>query len=106
MQRRDRIRFPPHRPGAGLLAALATAVLAACGSAAHAGETSAPVAVGAAGPSHFPSAAPGSGRLVDVSAGGGYEVYLPPGYTGAARKGARFPVLYLLHGDGNGPRHT
>jgi enterochelin esterase-like enzyme len=81
-------------------------VLAACGSAAHAGETSAPVTAGASGPSHFSSAASGSGRLVDVSAGGGYEVYLPPGYSAAARKGTRFPVLYLLHGDGNGPRHS
>jgi enterochelin esterase-like enzyme len=27
-----------------------------------------------------------------------YLVYLPPGYAAAAARGARFPVLYLLHG--------
>lgn len=27
-----------------------------------------------------------------------YDIYLPPGYAAAARKGQRFRVLYLLHG--------
>ncbi len=35
-----------------------------------------------------------------------YLVYLPPGYERAARLGHRFPVLYLLHGDGIAARHT
>lgn len=35
-----------------------------------------------------------------------YLVHLPPGYTAAARRGVRFPVVYLLHGDGIGVRHT
>jgi enterochelin esterase-like enzyme len=30
-----------------------------------------------------------------------YLVYLPPGYESMARSGARFPVLYVLHGDGD-----
>ena len=34
-----------------------------------------------------------------------YLIYLPPGYTKAAQNGARFPVLYLLHGDGRHQRH-
>lgn len=32
-----------------------------------------------------------------------YAVYLPPGYAAAAARGARFPVLYLLHGSPGGP---
>lgn len=35
-----------------------------------------------------------------------YLIHLPPGYSAAVRKGIRFPVLYLLHGDGVGNRHT
>jgi enterochelin esterase-like enzyme len=31
-----------------------------------------------------------------------YEVYLPPGYSQQAAAGARFPVLYLLHGSPGG----
>jgi S-formylglutathione hydrolase FrmB len=34
-----------------------------------------------------------------------YLIYLPRGYAAAARRGARFPVLYLLHGDGRHDRH-
>jgi len=34
-----------------------------------------------------------------------YLIHLPPGYTASARRGTRFPVLYLLHGDGIGIRH-
>jgi S-formylglutathione hydrolase FrmB len=30
-----------------------------------------------------------------------YSVYLPPGYDDAARRGRRFPTLYLLHGRGD-----
>lgn len=30
-----------------------------------------------------------------------YLVYLPPGYQSMAGSGIRFPVLYMLHGDGN-----
>jgi enterochelin esterase-like enzyme len=30
-----------------------------------------------------------------------YLVFLPPGYQSMAASGARFPVLYMLHGDGN-----
>jgi S-formylglutathione hydrolase FrmB len=30
-----------------------------------------------------------------------YLIYLPPGYQSAASSGTRFPVLYVLHGDGN-----
>jgi enterochelin esterase-like enzyme len=33
-----------------------------------------------------------------------YEVYLPPGYAAAAARGARFPVLYLLHGSPGSPK--
>jgi enterochelin esterase-like enzyme len=32
-----------------------------------------------------------------------YDVYLPPGYAAAAAHGARFPVLYLLHGSPGRP---
>jgi enterochelin esterase-like enzyme len=32
-----------------------------------------------------------------------YEIYLPPGYSAAAARGARFPVLYLLHGSPGRP---
>ena len=32
-----------------------------------------------------------------------YEVYLPPGYARLAARGARFPVVYLLHGSPGGP---
>lgn len=32
----------------------------------------------------------------------GYLVYLPPGYAATARAAARFPVVYLLHGDVSG----
>jgi enterochelin esterase-like enzyme len=32
-----------------------------------------------------------------------YRAYLPPGYAAAARHGARFPVLYLLHGAPGAP---
>jgi enterochelin esterase-like enzyme len=34
-----------------------------------------------------------------------YLIYLPPGYATQAKAGARFPVLYLLHGDGRNERH-
>lgn len=34
-----------------------------------------------------------------------YLIYLPPGFSGLAKKGTRFPVLYLLHGDGRNQRH-
>lgn len=34
---------------------------------------------------------PALGRSAD------YVIYLPPGYSGAASRGVRFPVLYLLH---------
>ena len=34
-----------------------------------------------------------------------YLIYLPPGYANQAKAGARFPVLYLLHGDGRNERH-
>jgi enterochelin esterase-like enzyme len=34
-----------------------------------------------------------------------YLIYLPPGYANLAKTGARFPVLYLLHGDGRNQRH-
>jgi enterochelin esterase-like enzyme len=34
-----------------------------------------------------------------------YLIYLPPGYAKLAKSGARFPVLYLLHGDGRNQRH-
>jgi enterochelin esterase-like enzyme len=34
-----------------------------------------------------------------------YLIYLPRGYAAAARHGTRFPVLYLLHGDGRHDRH-
>jgi enterochelin esterase-like enzyme len=33
-----------------------------------------------------------------------YLAYLPPGYDAAAARGARFPVLYLLHGAPGWPR--
>jgi enterochelin esterase-like enzyme len=33
-----------------------------------------------------------------------YDIYLPPGYRRAVRRGARFPVLYLLHGSPGHPR--
>ena len=32
-----------------------------------------------------------------------YSIYLPPGYTGAARATRRYPVLYLLHGAPGAP---
>ena len=32
-----------------------------------------------------------------------YLIYLPPGYSGAARAGQRFPVLYFLHGSPGWP---
>jgi hypothetical protein len=32
-----------------------------------------------------------------------FLVYTPPGYPGAAARGARFPVLYLLHGSPGRP---
>jgi enterochelin esterase-like enzyme len=34
-----------------------------------------------------------------------YLIYLPQGYANQAKSGARFPVLYLLHGDGRNDRH-
>jgi enterochelin esterase-like enzyme len=34
-----------------------------------------------------------------------YLIYLPPGYAKQAKAGRRFPVLYLLHGDGRHQRH-
>jgi len=34
-----------------------------------------------------------------------YLIYLPPGYSPAARRGVRFPVLYLLHGTGSDAWH-
>ncbi|MGE5230495.1 MAG: alpha/beta hydrolase [Deltaproteobacteria bacterium] len=34
-----------------------------------------------------------------------YLIYLPPGYSRLAKAGTRFPVLYLLHGDGRHQRH-
>src|ERR1700730_6155471 len=34
-----------------------------------------------------------------------YLIHLSRGYAAAARNGTRFPVLYLLHGDGTGKRH-
>jgi enterochelin esterase-like enzyme len=34
-----------------------------------------------------------------------YLIYLPPGYRSDVRSGMRFPVLYLLHGDGRHQRH-
>lgn len=34
-----------------------------------------------------------------------YLIYLPPGYSHMAKQGKRFPVLYLLHGDGRHQRH-
>ena len=34
-----------------------------------------------------------------------YLIYLPPGYARQAKAGRRFPVLYLLHGDGRHQRH-
>jgi enterochelin esterase-like enzyme len=34
-----------------------------------------------------------------------YLIYLPPGYAKLAKAGTRFPVLYLLHGDGRHQRH-
>jgi enterochelin esterase-like enzyme len=34
-----------------------------------------------------------------------YLIYLPAGYEAAARAGARFPVLYLLHGTASGAMH-
>jgi enterochelin esterase-like enzyme len=53
------------------------------------------------------------GKLVRVrfhspSLGGpdSYLVYLPPGYGTAVAQGRQFPVLYLLHGDGAGAKHT
>lgn len=33
-----------------------------------------------------------------------FLVYTPPGYRGAATRGARFPVLYLLHGSPGRPK--
>jgi S-formylglutathione hydrolase FrmB len=45
---------------------------------------------------HFFSPALGSRRE--------YTVYLPPGYSRAAARGRRFPVLYLLHGSPAQPR--
>jgi S-formylglutathione hydrolase FrmB len=33
-----------------------------------------------------------------------YSVLLPPGYAGAAARGVRYPVLYLLHGTAGSPR--
>jgi enterochelin esterase-like enzyme len=56
------------------------------------------------GTPHTPAGIPqGSLRVVSFhSAAIGrterYLVYLPPGYAAAAARGARFPVLYLLHG--------
>ena len=35
-----------------------------------------------------------------------YLIYLPPGYAAAAARGARFGVLYVLHGSPGGPRLT
>jgi len=32
-----------------------------------------------------------------------YEIYVPPDYRTAARRGRRYPVLYLLHGAPGGP---
>jgi enterochelin esterase-like enzyme len=34
-----------------------------------------------------------------------YMIYLPPGYARLDKGGMRFPVLYLLHGDGRHQRH-
>jgi enterochelin esterase-like enzyme len=34
-----------------------------------------------------------------------YLIYLPTGYAQQAKAGRRFPVLYLLHGDGRHQRH-
>ena len=33
-----------------------------------------------------------------------YTIYLPPGYAAAARRGRRFPVLYVLHGSPGGTK--
>ena len=35
-----------------------------------------------------------------------YLVYLPPGYQSMAASRTRFPVLYMLHGDGNHGNHS
>ena len=48
----------------------------------------------------------GDVRLVDFSSNAlhradSYLIYLPPGYQSMVSSGARFSVLYMLHGDGN-----
>jgi enterochelin esterase-like enzyme len=53
------------------------------------------VAPGSLRTAHFFSPALGTQRS--------YRIYLPPGYAAAAARGARFPVLYLLHGSPGWP---
>lgn len=57
-----------------------------------------------------PGVPAGSLRSIDFQSralgrGDSYLIYLPHGYAAAARRGIRFPVLYLLHGTNSGAMH-
>lgn len=103
-------------------AALAAVLLAGC-TAASGQETrraaprrsraAARPSAAAVTPAPPPAAPTGSGTLSTVEYESralgrpdSYLIYLPPGYEREARRGRRFPVLYLLHGDGRNGRHT
>ncbi|HWW66443.1 MAG TPA: alpha/beta hydrolase-fold protein [Solirubrobacterales bacterium] len=93
-------------PCIAIAAALITVPLTGCAGAHGQGETARSQALSR-------QAGDGDGSLRRVSfyspargQADHYLAYLPPGYAAAARRGVRFPVLYLLHGDGKDTLHT
>jgi S-formylglutathione hydrolase FrmB len=81
---------------------------APAGSGASATDPAGSQAIGSLPGTELTQSGDGSGdlRLVDFHSKAlrrvdSYLIYLPPGYQSAASSGTRFPVLYVLHGDGN-----